>query len=180
MTSYVDARYRTKCYWHGKNVVLTKFHLTSTFNNSMEKVEAHIYLKLCLFLEEAVLAESNGRGFEWYIIVVSTVSGMTFGILLSCIVCCYHRRSFSNKNPGHEKTELDRSSKIERNREKESAETDSTYQELDLTKMNNEDAYQSLNVKGNTGDNDAENGDDSAYTELSIIRDVESCYESLA
>ena len=68
---------------------------------------------------------------------------MTFGILLSYIVWCYHRRFLSNKNPGQETIEHDRSSKIKKNRETEAAETDSTYQGLDLTKMNKEDTYQS-------------------------------------
>ena len=44
--------------------------------------------------------------------------------------------------------------------------------------MKKEDTYQSLNVKGNTGNNDHENKDDSSYTELSKIRDVENSYES--
>ena len=56
-------------------------------------------------------------------------------------------------------------------------EVDTTYQELDLTKMNKEDNYQSLRV--NAASNDAANDHDSTYTELSKTRDVENNYQSL-
>ena len=45
--------------------------------------------------------------------------------------------------------------------------------------MNKEDNYQSLIMKGNTSSNDHGNDDDSAYTELSKVRDVENNYHSL-
>ena len=55
--------------------------------------------------------------------------------------------------------------------------TYTTYRELDLSKMNAEDDYQSLRV--NTASNDAANDDDSTYTELKKARDVENNYQSL-
>ena len=92
--------------------------------------------------------------------MVSLVSGIIVGILLSCIVWCSHRRWFRNRKP-------------ERNPEPQTNEVDTTYQELDLTKMNKEDNYQSLKV------NAASNDDDSTYTELNKTRDVENNYQSL-
>ena len=60
---------------------------------------------------------------------------------------------------------------------------DTTYQELDLTKMNAEDNYQSLRVNAASNNaasnNAASNDDDSTYTELSKTRDVEDNYQSL-
>ncbi len=63
--------------------------------------------------------------------------------------------------------------KPERKPESETTQVDTTYQELDLTKMNKEDNYQSLRV------NAASNDDDSTYTELKKTRDVEDNYQSL-
>ncbi|XP_028416916.1 neural cell adhesion molecule 1-like [Dendronephthya gigantea] len=55
---------------------------------------------------------------------------------------------------------------------------DSTYQELDLKKMNKEDNYQSLS--GNVAGNDGVNNDESNYAELNKTRDVENNYQSLS
>ncbi len=91
------------------------------------------------------------------------VSGIIIGILLSNIVSrC--RRWFRNRRP-------------ERNPEPQTTEVDTTYQELDLSKMNTEDNYHSLRV--NAASNDAPNDDDSTYTELNKTRDVENSYQSL-
>ena len=68
---------------------------------------------------------------EWYIIVLTLVSGFIAGILFSYIVWCSHRRWFRNKKP-------------QGNPDEQQTEADSTYQELDLSKMNHEDNYQSL------------------------------------
>ena len=85
-----------------------------------------------------------------------------------------------NKNPQTQTIELDRRNKILTNPEAETVEAaDSTYQELDLTKMNKEDNYQSLITKGNTSSNNAGNDDDSTYSELTRVRDVENTYQSL-
>ena len=84
-----------------------------------------------------------------------------------------------NKNPQTQTIELDTSCKIQTNLEAETVEADSTYQQLDLTKMNKEDNYQSLIMKGNTSSNNAGNDDDSTYTELTKVRDVEDNYQSL-
>ena len=96
--------------------------------------------------------------------MVPLVSGIIIGILLSYIFLCSRRRWFKNKT-------------VERNPDPQTTEVDTTYQELDLTKMNKEDNYQSLEV--NAASNDAENEDDSTYTQLTKTRDVESNYQSL-
>jgi hypothetical protein len=102
-------------------------------------------------------------GTEWYIVAVSVVSGIVIGILLPYIVWCSHRK-FRNRKP-------------ERNPEPKTTEADTTYQELDLTKMNKEDNYQSLRVTA--ARNEAANDEESTYTELSKTRDEENKYQSL-
>ena len=95
--------------------------------------------------------------------MVSLVSGIIIGIFLSYIVSC-SRRKFRSRNP-------------QSNPEPQPTEVDTTYQELDLSKMNTEDNYQSLRVNG--ASIDAANDDDSTYTELNKTRDVENNYQSL-
>ena len=91
--------------------------------------------------------------------------GIIIGVLLSYIVWCSHRRWFRKRKP-------------KRNPDEPPTEADSTYQELDLSKMNQEDDYQSL--RGNVARiNDVTNDDESAYTELSKTRDTEDNYQSL-
>ena len=91
--------------------------------------------------------------------MVTLVSGIIIGLFLALIVWCFHRRRVvRNKNP-------------EQNPEPKITAVDPTYQELDLTKMNTEDNYQSLRA--------ASNGDDSTYTELSKTRKEEDNYQSL-
>ena len=102
---------------------------------------------------------------EWYIIVVTLVCGIITGVLLSYIVWCSHRRWFRKRKPKGKPDE-------------QPTEADSTYQELDLSKMNQEDNYQSL--RGNVARiNDVTNDDESTYTGLSKTRDVEDNYQSL-
>ena len=92
------------------------------------------------------------------------MSGIIIGILLSYIVTC-SRRKFRSREP-------------QSNPQAQTTEVDTTYQELDLTKMNKEENYQSLRV--NAASNDAAaNDDDSTYTQLSKTRDVEDNYQSL-
>ena len=83
------------------------------------------------------------------------------------------------KNPEQQTIELDTTNEIQTNSETEAVEADSTYQELNLTKMNKEDYYQSLIRKGNTSSNNGGNDDDSTYTELTKVREVEDNYQSL-
>ena len=92
--------------------------------------------------------------------MISSVSGVIIGLSLACILLCACRRQFKNRKP-------------ERKPEPETTQVDTTYQELDLTKMNREDNYQSLTV------NAASNDDDSTYTELKKTSDVEDNYQSL-
>ncbi|XP_028413709.1 uncharacterized protein LOC114536563, partial [Dendronephthya gigantea] len=99
---------------------------------------------------------------EWYIIVITLVSGIVIGILLSNIVSYSRRKLFTQ---------------LERTQEVQKTTADSTYQELDLKKMNQEDNYQSLS--GNAERNDAVNNNESNYTELNKVKDIESNYQSL-
>ena len=108
----------------------------------------------------------NPVATEWYIIVILLVSGIVIGVLLSYIVQCSHRRWFRNR-------------KLKRNPDQQPSEADSTYQELDLSKMNQEDNYQSLRGNVALRINDVTNDDESTYTELSKTRDVEDNYQSL-
>ena len=104
-------------------------------------------------------------GSEWHIVVISLVCGFIAGVLLSYIAWCSHRRWFRKRKP-------------KGNPDEQPTEADSTYQELDLSKMNQEDNYQSL--RGNVARiNDVTNDDESTYTELSKTRDVEDNYQSL-
>ena len=121
---------------------------------------------------------STGK-FEWYIVVVSLVSGIIIGIVVSYLVWCSRRRCLRNKNPQTQTIELGARNKIQTNPEAETVEADATYQELDPTRMNKEDNYQSLIMKGNTSSNNSGNDDDPAYTELNKVRDVENNYQSL-
>ena len=95
--------------------------------------------------------------------MVSLVSGVIIGILLSYFVSC-SRRKFKSSDP-------------QSNPEPRATEVDTTYQELDLSKMSKEDNYQSLRV--NAASNDDGNDDNSTYTELNKTRDVENNYQSL-
>ncbi|CAB4043337.1 Hypothetical predicted protein, partial [Paramuricea clavata] len=104
----------------------------------------------------SLIIDKNCGGTEWYIVVVSIVSGIIIGILLSYIVSCSCRK-FRSREP-------------QSNPKAQTTEVDTTYQELDLSKMNTEDNYQSLRV--NPASNDAAaNDDDSTYMQLSKARD---------
>ena len=132
----------------------------------LRKKETHC-LKSDLFFICIDKASSDDTtcGTEWHIIVVTLVSGIIVGVILSYIVQCSHRRCFRNRKP-------------KQNPDQQPTEADSTYQELDLSKMNQEDNYQSL--RGNVARiDDVTNDDDSTYTELSKTRDVENNYQSL-
>ena len=97
--------------------------------------------------------------------MISLVCGIIIGVLLSYIAQCSHRRWLRKR-------------KSKRNPDEQPTEADSTYQELDVSKMNQEDNYQSL--RGNVARiNDVTNDDESTYTELSKTRDVEDNYQSL-
>ena len=97
--------------------------------------------------------------------MVSIVSGIIIGLFVAYILLCARRRWLvKNRKP-------------EQNAKPQPTEVDTTYQELDLTRMNAEDNYQSLRV--NAASNVAGNDDDSTYTELSKTRDVENNYQSL-
>ena len=107
--------------------------------------------------------ESSGTVVVWHI-MISLVSGIIIGILVCYIVWCSCRRWLRTRRP-------------QSNPEAQTTEADTTYQELDLSKMNTEDNYQSLRV--NAASNNVANDDDSTYTELSKTRDEENKYQSL-
>ena len=130
----------------------------------MDILEFNIFfLENCLLNKACI--DNTTSGTEWYITVVALVSGIIVGILVSYIAYCSRRRWFKNR-------------KSKRNPDQQPTEADSNYQDLDLSKMNQEDNYQSL--RGNVARiNDVTNDDDSTYTEMSKTRDVENNYESL-
>ena len=79
--------------------------------------------------------------------MISLVCGIITGILLSYIVWCSHRRWFRKRKP-------------KGNPDEQPTKADSTYQELDLSNMNQEDNYQSL--RGNVARiNNVTNDDES-------------------
>ena len=117
-----------------------------------------------LFVDKAC-SDDMTSGTEWHIVVVTLVSGIIVGVILSYIVQCSHRRWFKNR-------------KHKQSPDQQPTEADSTYQELELSKMNQEDNYQSLR-ENVARINDVTNDDDSTYTELSKTRDVENNYQSL-
>ena len=127
-----------------------------------------LFVILLYFSEKTASEKCNCAGTEWYVIVGSMMSGVIIGLFLAYILFCSCRRWFRNR-------------KSERHVEPGTAEVDATYQELDLTKMNKEDDYESLrvNAANNVANNVAENEDDSTYTELNKTRDVENNYQSL-
>jgi MFS superfamily sulfate permease-like transporter len=126
-----------------------------------------ISFKYFCSVNTAANKEDDGTTVAVWHIVVSLVSGIIIGILLSYIVFC-SRRKFRSRKP-------------QSNPEPKTTEADTTYQELDLSKMNTEDNYQSLRVNAASYDagNGAGNDDDSTYTDLNKTRDVEDNYQSL-
>ena len=96
--------------------------------------------------------------------MVTLGSGIIIGILFS-IIFVYSRRKFRRRKPQ------------QLNPKFPTSQVDLTYQELDLTKMNTGDNYQSLTV--NAGRNDGVNNDESPYTDLTKARCAENNYESL-
>ena len=123
------------------------------------------YTHNCVVFSDSEKASSYDTRFqtEWFVVVVTLVAGIIIGILFSYIVSCSRRKL--------------RSRKPQSSPEPQECEVDSTYQELDLAKMNEQDNYQSLRM--DVAFNNTTNGDDSNYSELSSTRDVENNYQSL-
>ena len=105
--------------------------------------------------------DQGGTVVVWHIVLL--IFGVVIERLLSCVVSC-SRCKFSSKKPRQS------------NREPSKPQFDKTYQELDLTKLNTEDNYQSLTVNQSAKHDNG--NDDSTYTELSKSRKVESSYQS--
>ena len=112
--------------------------------------------------------EKTPRTLKIWHIVVSLVSGIIIGILVAYIAWCSHRRWYTNRKPEHHEQSPE-----------QPAEAQSTYQELDLSKMNTEDNYQSLTGNVSRIDDAVNNDDDSTYTQLNKIRNAENNYQSL-
>ncbi|XP_028399355.1 hemicentin-1-like [Dendronephthya gigantea] len=118
--------------------------------------------------EKTVSRECNCSGTEWHVIVITLGSGMIVGVLLTAFALYSHRKWFRNKKP-----KLTPEAQV-------TADDQATYQELDLTKMNRENNYQSL--RGNAARNYAvsnEEAEEACYAELNKIRDAENNYQSL-
>ena len=122
---------------------------------SQSRLDTRALLLFCLCLGK----KSSSCEPEWHIIFVSVFSGFVVGVLFSYLVS-FSRRKFQSR-------------KQQSSPAPQPSETDTTYQELDLSKMNQEDNYQSLRV------NSACNDEESAYTELNKTRDAEDNYQSL-
>ena len=98
---------------------------------------------------------------------MSLVSGIIVGILVAYTAWFSHHCWFTKR-------------KAEQTSYQQPTEAESTYQELDLSKMNTEDSYQPLRGNILRIDDAVNNDDDSTYTELNKIKDVENNYQSLA
>ncbi|XP_046858255.1 carcinoembryonic antigen-related cell adhesion molecule 5-like [Xenia sp. Carnegie-2017] len=100
---------------------------------------------------------------KWYIILITLTSGIIVGIFVSILFFLRYRQHWFNKK----RQQFQCPSEVRKNS------VDNTYQELDLSKMNNkEDNYQSLRPKDDTVD--------TTYEELDISkRNIEdNNYES--
>ena len=92
------------------------------------------------------------------------MSGIIIALFIAYILVCARGCWFTNR-------------KSDQHVEPEKTEVDTTYEELDLTKMNTEDNYQSL--RADAANNVAENDADCTCTELNKTRDVEDNYTNL-
>ena len=101
----------------------------------------------------------------WHI-VVSLVSGIFIGIIFSYITWCSRRCYSKNRKPTQ-------------NSERQTADADSVYQEVDLSKMNVEDNNQSQKGNATTIREVANDEYSELYIDLSKVRDDENKYQSL-
>ena len=88
-----------------------------------------------MFSDKAASEGSSAGKFEWYIVVVSLVSGIIIGILVSYVVWFSRSRRSRNKIPQTQTIGLGTKHKVLKNPEAETVEADSTSQQLDLTKI---------------------------------------------
>ena len=137
--------------------------VAQSYPNKMFQDEVEVKVIVTVLDLDEASSNDTSCGTEWYVIVVTLVVGIIMGILFSYIVSCC-RRKFGSRKP-HSCPEP------------RACEVDSTYQELDVTKLNTEDNYQSLTV--DVAINNVAHDDDSNYTALSKTRDVENNYQSL-
>ena len=101
-------------------------------------------------------------------IIVAVLASLIFIGILSIIIWCFRRRWFRSRN-------LKRNPKLETNS------VDSNYQELDLTKMNSEDNYQSLRFKTPQSKFEPQTTEiDTTYQQLDVTKmNTEDNYQSL-
>ena len=108
----------------------------------------------------------SGTVVVWHLLV-SLLSGIIIGVLLSYAIMVYGRRRLRNI-------------KGEPKRESHISKDDTIYQDLDLTTMNTEENYQSLHVNSaGIGDDKVYENEKSAYTDLNTIRKDENNYQSI-
>ena len=107
-------------------------------------------------------------GIEWYIVAVILVFGIIIVIFLLYIGWCSRRRWLKSRKP-------------ERNPEPQATVPDTSYQALDLTKMNTEDNYQSLrNTKPQSSPEPQRTEVDTTYQALDLSKmNTEDNYQSL-
>ncbi|XP_028402371.1 uncharacterized protein LOC114525314 [Dendronephthya gigantea] len=109
-------------------------------------------------------------GTEWYLYIVTFVSGAFVGVVFSGIVGLFFYRRLKNKISAKPLQETKPESRSERN---------PVYEDLNLNEMNSgDDNYQSLQGNSDSQEVSGENAD-SAYTELNTIREEDNKYESL-
>ncbi|XP_046857962.1 uncharacterized protein LOC124451391 isoform X1 [Xenia sp. Carnegie-2017] len=96
---------------------------------------------------------------DWLVTSISVISGIIFGILFCCLIfLCYGRRWLVKK------------SQMSQSHDARTNTVNTTYEELDLSKRDDRDKYESLRKN---------NDDDNQYQELNKVRDPENNYQSL-
>ncbi|XP_046857948.1 hemicentin-2-like isoform X2 [Xenia sp. Carnegie-2017] len=96
---------------------------------------------------------------DWLVTSISFISGIIFGILFCCLIfLCYGRRWLVKK------------SQMSQSHDGRTNTVNTTYEELDLSKRDDGDKYESLRKN---------NDDDNQYQELNKVRDPENNYQSL-
>lgn len=151
MTLSACHKNRTKrhCMWNG-NKIPPSISITIFSTN---KQFTHVYLWSYLVSEESESSEK-----EW-LIAVSALSSITVGLCLAYCIFLYVRR---------------RGLKSRREAELTEQAENTTYQELDVTRMNAAENYQSLNIS-----EPEQSGSTYQALDLSKMNTVEENYQSL-
>ena len=125
-----------------------------------------------------MLEKSKGAdctGFEWYIILVTLVSGIIIGMIFLYAILSLRQRFKSKKDNSKPAHNYDTSET-----HPETAADNSAYQELDLRNKETENSYQALRMNTRTRINNEKKIEDEAnYQELDKVREKENSYQSL-